>query len=78
RIITLYEKTGNDLVALQEATNGLEIFPEFAELAVLAGEISFRHQKYDDAGRFFTIAKLQGSAAGERGLQNLREMELLR
>lgn len=74
RIINMHQEMGNDLVALQEAAKGLDQFPKFAELAVLAGEISFKHKKYDEAKRFFTIAKINGSAAGERGLQNLREI----
>jgi tetratricopeptide (TPR) repeat protein len=74
RIVSLYLDVGNDLVALQHAAGGLEQFPDFAELAVLAGEISFKNQKYDEAKHFFTIAKMNGNASGERGLQNLREI----
>lgn len=76
RIVTLYLDMGNDLVALQQAADGLEQFPNFSELAVLAGQISFKNQKYDEAKRFFSIAKVNGSASGERGLQNLREIQL--
>jgi len=76
RIVSLHLGMGNDLVALQQAASGLEQFPDFAELAVLAGEICFKKQKYEEAKRFFTIAKLNGSASGERGLQNLREIHL--
>jgi tetratricopeptide (TPR) repeat protein len=75
RIVSLYLDMGKDLMALQQAAIGLEQFPDFAELAVLAGEICFKNQKYEESKRFFTIAKMNGSALGERGLQNLREIQ---
>lgn len=74
RIVSIYEDIGNDLVALEEAGKGLEIFPQFGELAVLAGNIAFKHQKYHDAEWFYTIAKNNGVAGGFIGLENLRSI----
>jgi hypothetical protein len=72
RLVSLYKKMGNELVALDEARAGIERFPAFAEIAVLAGTISFEHQHFEDAAREFKIAADLGDAAGIAGLANVK------
>jgi tetratricopeptide (TPR) repeat protein len=70
--VSLLERQGNDLVGLEEARRGLELFPDFCELAVLGGTIALRQGKIEEAERFYTIAKKNGSADGVIGLENVR------
>ncbi len=72
RVIALDEKAGNVLVALEEAESGVERFPKFAELALLAGTIAFKLEKFDKARRYFERARNNGCAQGIVGLNNLR------
>jgi tetratricopeptide (TPR) repeat protein len=72
RIVTLHEKNGNDLLALEEAQRGLEQFPEFPELALLAGNLAFKTEQFHEAEWFYTIAGNKGSAGGIVGLENIR------
>ena len=72
RIVLLLEKSGNDMVALEEAKRGLQLFPEFAELALLAGNLSFRQQLYDQAAVYYTLARDRGNPGAVTGLENIR------
>jgi|WetSurMetagenome_2_1015567.scaffolds.fasta_scaffold360239_1 tetratricopeptide (TPR) repeat protein len=72
RLVTIDEKAGNELVALEEAEDGVEQFPRFAEIALLAGTIAFKLEKFDKARRYFEIARINGSARGIIGLNNLK------
>jgi tetratricopeptide (TPR) repeat protein len=74
RFVALDEKAGNMLLALEEAENGVKRFPRFAELALLAGTISFKLEKFDKARRYFEIARDNGSAHGVIGLTNVRSL----
>jgi tetratricopeptide (TPR) repeat protein len=72
RIAELDERSGNTLVALEAAKNGIELFPKFSEIALLAGTIAFKLEKYDEAERYFTIAQKNGNAGAVVGLDNIR------
>jgi tetratricopeptide (TPR) repeat protein len=72
RFVTLDEKAGNTLLALEEAENGVERFPRFAEIALLAGTIALKLEKFDKARRYFEAARDNGSAHGVIELTNLR------
>jgi tetratricopeptide (TPR) repeat protein len=71
-IISLHLLMGNDLLALQEARNGLAQYPDFADLAVLAGNIAFKHERYDEAAYLYTQARDNGNPEGVVGLENIR------
>jgi tetratricopeptide (TPR) repeat protein len=72
RIVTLMLKQGNNLVALEQAENGLSVMPNFAELALLAGNIAFEAGLYDKAERLYSQARENGSAGAVIGLENIR------
>jgi tetratricopeptide (TPR) repeat protein len=72
RFVTLDQKAGNLLLALSEAENGVQRFPSFAEMALLAGTIAFKLENYDKARRYFEIARDNGNGSGIIGLENLR------
>ncbi|MBN1602742.1 MAG: tetratricopeptide repeat protein [Chitinispirillaceae bacterium] len=76
RICILLEKTGNDLVALEEARKGIELFPDFGDLAVFGGNIAVKYEKLDVAQRLYTIADQAGNPYGIVGLENVRKMRL--
>jgi tetratricopeptide (TPR) repeat protein len=70
--IALMEKqNGNDLVSLETCRKGLELFPDFADMAVLAGTISFERERMDDAEQFFKIGARFGSPSAVVGLSNI-------
>jgi tetratricopeptide (TPR) repeat protein len=71
-IVTLDEKTGNALVALEEARQGSERFPRFSEIALLAGSIAFRLERYEEALTYYRKAAEGGSAAALIGMENIR------
>ena len=60
------------MAAIEEATRGVELFPDFIELVLLAGNLSFRHQLYSQAEYFYTAAKNKGHSGGIAGLENIR------
>lgn len=72
RIVQLHQKMGNPLVALEQAGQGLEILPTFAELALLAGNIAFGLGKLEEAERHYSTARTNGSAGAVVGLENIR------
>ena len=74
RMVSLHEKNGNNVVALEEARKGLILFPDFAELALLAGNLAFKQHRFTEAQFFYTIAKKQGNASAVVGLENVRLM----
>jgi tetratricopeptide (TPR) repeat protein len=70
--IALMEKqSGNDLVALETCRKGMDLFPDFADMAVLAGTISFEREKIDEAEHFFKIGARFGSSSAIVGLSNV-------
>ena len=72
RIAAIQSESGNDLVALETCRDGLHLFPDFADLAVLAGTISFQRERIEDAERFYTVGAQYGSPAAVVGLTNVR------
>lgn len=76
RIVMLHQQMGNEFLALEEAKKGLELFPDFADLALFAGNSAFKQQMIDQAERFYTIAEKNGSAGALVGLDNIRVMRL--
>lgn len=72
RIVSLTLEMGTDHVALQHALQGLEIFPEFGDLALLGGKIAFELEQYGQAEHLFSVAAAQGMAGGVIGLENIR------
>ena len=72
RVALLEQQSGSGLVALETCRDGLTRFPDFADMAVLAGTISFEHGRIDEAERFFTEGSRQGSPAAVVGLSNVR------
>ena len=75
-MVVLQAEAGQTWVALDEARNGLSLFPDFPELAVLAGNIAFNQKRFDQAEHFYGWAADKGSAAGVVGLENLRSLRL--
>lgn len=76
RICVLLEKTGNDLVALEEVKRGVEQFSGFSDLAVFGGNIAMKYEKLDVAQRLYTIASTSGNPYGVVGLENVRKVRL--
>ena len=75
RMVELNEKSGNALVALENAKEGVRLFPKFPDLALLAGTIAFKLERYDEARRYYDIARKNGSAAAIVGLDNVIMMK---
>lgn len=71
-IAQLQRTTGNDLVALETARDGMKRFPDFPDLSLLAGSIAFDHGWLDEAERCFSVAAQHGSANAVIGLQNVK------
>jgi hypothetical protein len=65
-------KSGNIMVALDNAKQGVERFPKFAEIALLAGNIAFNAEKYYEAEIYYRLAKENGSVQAIAGLENVR------
>ncbi len=72
RIVDVYREAGKPLLAMEEASRGIARFPEFAELALLAGNIAFEREEYERAAYFYGRARDLGSAGGVVGLENVR------
>jgi tetratricopeptide (TPR) repeat protein len=71
-IAQLQRTTGNDLVALETARDGMRRFPDFPDLALIAGSIAFDHGWLDEAERCFSVAAQHGSANAVIGIQNVK------
>ena len=72
RIAALQQKTGNELVALETARGGCELFPDFSPLAVLAGTIAFAHGNLGEAEKYYAAAEKLGSPEAIAGLENVK------
>jgi tetratricopeptide (TPR) repeat protein len=72
RVALLQQQSGSALVALETCRDGLTRFPDFADMAVLAGTISFERGRIDEAERFFNQGSQHGSPAAVVGLSNVR------
>jgi tetratricopeptide (TPR) repeat protein len=76
RIVMLHQKMGNNLIALEQVQRALETMPEFAELALLGGNIAFEAGKISEAERLYAQARDHGSAGAVIGLENIRILRL--
>lgn len=74
RIVSLHRQMGNDLVAYEIARQGMDQFPDYPELAVAAGDLAFRQQRYGEAEFCYTVAHRLGSPAAVIGLENIRNV----
>lgn len=72
RIAAILKEQGRPLVALEEVRRGLQLFPGFAELALLGGNIAFEQNLLVQAERLYEVAKANGSADAIVGLENVR------
>jgi tetratricopeptide (TPR) repeat protein len=76
RIEQMQEKMGTELVALETARRGMELFPAFGDLALAAGNLAFRFDKYEEAEHWYMVAKNSGNAGGVIGLENVRQARM--
>lgn len=72
RIVGLHAGLGNGHVALEEAQRGMELFPDFDELALVAGNLAFELELYSRAERYYAAARDLGNSGGIVGLENVR------
>jgi tetratricopeptide (TPR) repeat protein len=72
-LVTVLQKCGHPLLALDEASQALRQFNDFSELALLAGNIAFEAKSLRDAQKYFQIAYSLGDARGLVGLQNVEK-----
>ncbi len=72
KIVILHQKSGNDLVGYEVARQGMEQFPDFAEMAVIAGNIAFARNRYSEARWCYEKAYALGSMEAVVGLENVR------
>lgn|GEM_PF-721768 len=72
RIAGMQQKMGNQLVALETARTALEVFPDFPQLAILAGTISFSQGYLAEAEKYFGEAEKMGSPEAIVGLTNVK------
>ncbi len=72
RMAVLQQKMGNELVALETARTGFDAFPDFPQLAILAGTISFSRGFLGEAEKYYTAAEKLGSPDAVVGLANVK------
>ena len=74
QLVILLDRTGHALVALSEAEKGLELYKDFAELALFAGNAAFKEKLYSRAEEHYKLATKLGSPNAVVGLENIRTM----
>ena len=72
QLVLLRRRSGHGLVALAEAEKALELFKDFTELALLAGNMAFAEKLYARAEQHYLRAKKLGSPGAVVGLENIR------
>ena len=72
QLVLLLKRTGHALVALSEAEKALELYRDFAELALFAGNVAFAEKLYSRAERHYKLAAKLGSPSAVVGLENIR------
>jgi tetratricopeptide (TPR) repeat protein len=72
RIVRTQKRMGNDFVALETALEGMLRFPDFADLALEAGNIAFNRGKLEQAEFCYSKAYALGSPGAVVGLENVR------
>ena len=72
RIVQTQKRMGNDFVALETAMEGMTQFPDFADLALEAGNIAFNRGKLEQAEFCYSKAYALGSPGAVVGLENVK------
>ena len=72
RIVAVQKRMGNDFVALETALEGMRLFPDFADLALEAGNIAFNRGKIEQAEFCYSRAYSLGSPGSVVGLENVK------
>jgi tetratricopeptide (TPR) repeat protein len=72
RIVQTQKRMGNDFVALETALEGMVQFPDFADLALEAGNIAFNRGKLEQAEFCYAKAYALGSPGAVVGLENVK------
>jgi|WetSurMetagenome_2_1015567.scaffolds.fasta_scaffold33827_2 tetratricopeptide (TPR) repeat protein len=72
RIVQTQKRMGNDFVALETALEGMRLFPDFADLAIEAGNIAFNRGKLEEAEFCYSKAYALGSPGAVVGLENVK------
>ncbi len=72
RIVLTQKRMGNDFVALETALEGMTLFPDFADLAIEAGNIAFNRGRLEQAEFCYAKAYALGSSGAVTGLENVR------
>jgi tetratricopeptide (TPR) repeat protein len=72
KIVQVQKRMGNDFVALETAMEGMRLFPDFADLALEAGNIAFSRGKLEEAELCYTKAYKLGSPGAVIGIENVR------
>jgi tetratricopeptide (TPR) repeat protein len=72
RIVQTQKRMGNDFVALETAMQGMEIFPDYPELAIEAGNIAFNRGLLEKAEFCYQKAYALGSPSAVVGIENVR------
>jgi tetratricopeptide (TPR) repeat protein len=76
QLVLLLQRTGHALVALSEAEKALELYKDFAELALFAGNVAFKEKLYSRAERHYQRAVKLGSPSAVIGLENIRILRM--
>lgn len=71
QLVKLTYLNGNILTALQEAERALNLFNEFGDLSLFAGNAAYENKIFRKAEKFYLKAYKTGNAGGLIGLQNL-------
>lgn len=72
RLALLLQKSSNISSALETAEKGVSLFPDFKDIALLAGNYAFEQKKYSLAEHYYQKASNLGSAEAVIGLENIR------
>jgi tetratricopeptide (TPR) repeat protein len=74
QLVLLLKRTGHALVALSEAEKALELYKDFSELALFAGNAAFAEKLYARAEQHYQRAAKLGSPTAVIGLENIRTL----
>jgi tetratricopeptide (TPR) repeat protein len=72
RIVQTQKRMGNDFVALETALEGMSQYPDFADLALDAGNIAFNRGQLEKAEFCYSKAYALGSPGAVVGLENVK------
>lgn len=72
QLVLLLDRTGHALVALSEADKGLEVYRDFSDLFLLAGNLAFKEKLYSRAEEHYKQAVKLGNPSAVVGLENIR------